>query len=248
MHIQQCPAQNHLLAALPASDLERIESRLEMVMLPRGRVLCEAGARLQHAYFPTTSMVSLFYMLNDGSTSEIAAVGNEGVLGVQLFTGGKTSTTQAVVESAGFAYRMSADAFLQEFNRAGPFQRLLLLYTQALMSQISQIAVCNRHHSVEQQLCRCLLLSRDRLPTDELPLTQELIANMLGVRRESVTEAAGRLAKAGVIHYSRGRIQILDRPALEKRSCECYEVVSKEFGRLLPDERHNRAPRATITL
>lgn len=247
MTVQQCPTQNHLLAALPGDTLHRIESQLERVFLPKGKILCEAGDRFTHAYFPTTTFVSLFYLLGDGSTSEIAAVGNEGIIGVPLFTGGKSSTTQAIVESEGFAYRMPADALLKSFQEDEPFQKILLLYTQALMAQISQIAVCNRHHTVEQQLSRCLLLSRDRLATDELPLTQELIASMLGVRRESVTEAAGKLSKAGVIHYSRGKIQILDRAKLEHHSCECYKVVTEEFGRLLPDDG-NRTARPTISL
>jgi CRP-like cAMP-binding protein len=227
--------QNHLLAALPAADLERLAPHLELVPMPLGEALYESGGRLQHVYFPTTSIVSLLYVMEDGASAEIAVVGNEGILGISLFMGGETTPSRAVVQSAGFGYRMKAQLLKQEFSRAGPVMHLLLRYTQALITQMAQTAVCNRHHSVEQQLCRWLLLSLDRLPTHELTMTQELIANMLGVRREGVTEAAGKLQRAGLISYSRGRITVLDRPGLEMEVCECYAVVKKEFDRLLSD-------------
>ncbi len=200
-----------------------------------GEVLCESGGRMQHVYFPTTSIVSLLYVLEDGASAEIAVVGNEGILGISLFMGGDTTPSRAVVRSAGHAYRLKAHLLLQEFDRAGPVLRLLLRYTQALMTQMTQTAVCNRHHSVEQQLCRALLLSLDRLSGNSLTMTQELIANMLGVRREGVTEAAGNLQRAGLIRYSRGHIEVLDRPGLENTVCECYSVVKVESGRLLCD-------------
>jgi CRP-like cAMP-binding protein len=229
------PQQNHLLAALPPADFERVVTHLELVPMPLGEALYESGGRLQHVYFPTTSIVSLLYVMEDGASAEIAVVGNEGILGISLFMGGETTPSRAVVQSAGFGYRMKAQMLKQEFNRAGPVMHLLLRYTQALITQMAQTAVCNRHHSVEQQLCRWLLLSLDRLATDELTMTQELIANMLGVRREGVTEAAGKLQRAGLIRYSRGRITVVDRPGLEKEVCECYAVVKKEFDRLLSD-------------
>jgi len=229
------PTQNRLLAALPALEYERLLPHLELVPMPLGEVLYESGGRLQHVYFPTTSIVSLLYVLENGASAEIAVVGNEGILGISLFMGGETTPSRAIVQSAGFGYRLKSQVLKQEFNRAGPMLRLLLRYTQALITQMTQTAVCNRHHSVEQQLCRWLLLSLDRLPTDELSMTQELIANMLGVRREGVTEAAGKLQRAGLIRYSRGRIEVLDRPGLEKAVCECYEVVKLEFDRLLSD-------------
>ena len=200
-----------------------------------GEVLCESGGRMQHVYFPTTSIVSLLYVLADGASAEIAVVGNEGILGISLFMGGDTTPSRAVVRSAGHAYRLKAHLLRQEFDRAGPVLRLLLRYTQALMTQMTQTAVCNRHHSVEQQLCRALLLSLDRLSGNSLTMTQELIANMLGVRREGVTEAAGNLQRAGLIRYSRGHIEVLDRPGLERAVCECYGVVKKECDRLLPN-------------
>jgi len=203
--------------------------------MPLGEALYESGARLQHVYFPTTSIVSMLYVLEDGASAEIAVVGNEGLLGISLFMGGETTPSRAVVQSAGYGYRLAAQLLKQEFNRAGPVLRLLLRYTQALITQMTQTAVCNRHHSVEQQLCRWLLLSLDRLSSDSLTMTQELIANMLGVRREGVTEAAGHLQRAGLIRYSRGRIEVLDRPGLEKTVCECYAVVKVEFDRLLAD-------------
>jgi CRP-like cAMP-binding protein len=200
-----------------------------------GEAIYESGGRLQHVYFPTTSIVSLLYVMEDGASAEIAIVGNEGVLGIALFMGGETTPSRAVVQSAGYGYRLRAQLLKDEFNRAGPMMHLLLRYTQALITQMAQTAVCNRHHSVEQQLCRWLLLSLDRLSTHELTMTQELIANMLGVRREGVTEAAGNLQRAGLIRYSRGRITVLDRPRLEQEVCECYGVVKKEFDRLLSE-------------
>ena len=229
------PKQNHLLAGLPAADYERLSSHLELVRMPLGEVLYESGGRLQHVYFPTTSIVSLLYVMADGASAEIAVVGNEGVLGISLFMGGETTPSRAVVQSAGYGYRLKSQLLKQEFKRAGPMMYLLLRYTQALITQMAQTAVCNRHHSVEQQLCRWLLLSLDRLASFELTMTQELIANMLGVRREGVTEAAGKLRDAGVIRYNRGRITVLDRPRLEQEVCECYSVVKKEFDRLLSD-------------
>jgi CRP-like cAMP-binding protein len=203
--------------------------------LQLGEALYESGSRMRHVFFPTTSIVSLLYVMEDGASAEIAIVGNEGIVGVSLFMGGETTPSRAVVQSAGHAYRLKGQTLKEEFYRAGPMQRLLLRYTQALLTQMAQTAVCNRHHSLDQQLCRWLLLSLDRLRSNELIMTQELIANMLGVRREGVTEAAGNLQRAGLIEYSRGRITVLDRPGLEARSCECYGVVRKEFERLLPD-------------
>ena len=203
--------------------------------MPLGEVLYESGGRLQHVYFPTDSIVSLLYVFEDGASAEIAVVGNEGILGISLFMGGETTPSRAVVQSAGYGYRLKAQLLKNEFNRAGPVLQLLLRYTQALITQMAQTAVCNRHHSIEQQLCRWLLLSLDRLASDSLTMTQELIANMLGVRREGVTEAAGKLQRAGLIRYSRGRIDVLDRPGLEKTVCECYGVVKLEFDRLLSD-------------
>ena len=229
------PMQNHLLRALPASDFDRIAPHLELVPMPLGAALYESGGRLQHVYFPTTSIVSLLYVLEDGASAEIAVVGNEGILGISLFMGGETTPSRAVVQSAGYGYRLKAQLLKQEFNRAGEVLRLLLRYTQALITQMAQTAVCNRHHTVEQQLCRWLLLSLDRLPSDTVAMTQELIANMLGVRREGVTEAAGNLQRVGLIRYSRGSIEVVDRPGLEATVCECYAVVKKEFDRLLSD-------------
>lgn len=227
--------QNHLLAAFPSAEYERLAPHLELVPMPLGQVLCESGGRLQHLYFPTTSIVSLLYVLEDGASAEIAVVGNEGILGISIFMGGDTTPSRAVVRSAGHGYRLKAHLLQQEFNRAGPVMRLLLRYTQALITQMTQTAVCNRHHSIEQQLCRALLLSLDRLSGNSLTMTQELIANMLGVRREGVTEAAGNLQRAGLIRYSRGHIEVLDRAGLEKAVCECYRVVKLEFDRLLSD-------------
>ena len=229
------PKQNHLLAALPAPEFARLSPHLELVSMPLGEVLYESGGRLQHVYFPITSIVSLLYVLEDGASAEIAVVGNEGILGISIFMGGQTTPNRAIVQSAGYGYRLNSQLLKQEFNRAGPVLRLLLRYTQALITQMTQTAVCNRHHTVEQQLCRWLLLSLDRLSSVSLIMTQELIANMLGVRREGVTEAAGKLQRAGLIRYSRGSIEVLDRPGLEQAVCECYRVVKREFDRLLSD-------------
>lgn len=234
MNDNPVPRQNQLLAALPEADFLRLEPNLELVPMPLGHVLYESGIHLQHVYFPTNCIVSLLYVMEDGHSAEIAVVGNEGVVGVALFMGGETTPSRGIVQSAGYAYRLSGKLLKEEFFRAGPLQHLLLRYTQALLTQMAQTAACNRHHSVDQQLCRWLLLSLDRLTTDELVMTQELIANMLGVRREGVTEAAGQLQKLGLIHYSRGRIKVLDRAGLENKACECYRVVKKEFDRLLP--------------
>lgn len=229
------PDQNQLLAALPAVDFAAIADHLEGVPMPLGHMLYEPGTQLRHAYFPTTSIVSLHYVTETGASAETAGVGNEGVVGVSLYMGGDTTPSSAVVQTAGHAYRLDRHVLLEEFNRAGALQRLLLRYTQALMTQMAQSAVCNRYHSVEQQLCRWLLLTMDRVPARELVMTQELVASMLGVRRESVTEAAGNLQNAGYIRYRRGHIAVLDRKGLESRSCECYGVVKKELGRLLSD-------------
>ena len=227
--------QNHLLAALPDDELERLNPHLELVPLLLGAVLYESGEQMRHVYFPADAIISLLYVMEDGASAEIAVVGNEGIVGISLFMGGETTPSRAIVQSAGHAYRLKGQLLKDEFYRAGPMQHLLLRYTQALLTQMSQTAVCNRHHTVDQQLCRWLLLSLDRLQSNELTMTQELIANMLGVRREGVTEAAGKLQHAGLIHYSRGKITVMDRPGLEKRVCECYAVVRKEFERLLPD-------------
>ena len=233
------PNENHLLAALPTAELERLEPHLELIHMPLGDVLCESGGRLHYVYFPTSAIVSLHYILENGASSEIAGVGNEGMLGISLFMGGETTPSWATVQTAGYGYRLKAALMLQEFNQAGPVQRLLLRYTQALIMQISQTAVCNRHHTIEQQLCRWLLLTLDRLNSQELTMTQELIASMLGVRREGVTEAAGRLQATGAIRYQRGRITVLDRTQLERLCCECYEVVNAEYERLLPWDKPN---------
>jgi CRP-like cAMP-binding protein len=235
MPVSHSPQQNHLLAALPAAEFDRLAPELELVSMPLGEALYESGGRLQHVYFPTTAIVSLLYVMENGASAEIAIVGNEGILGISLFMGGETTPNRAVVQSAGHGYRLKAKLLKQEFRRAGPVMDLLLRYTQALITQMAQTAACNRHHSIEQQLCRWLLLSLDRLSTFELTMTQELIANMLGVRREGVTEAAGKLQRAGIIRYSRGRITVLDRDRLEQDVCECYAVVKKEFERLLSD-------------
>lgn len=229
------PEQNTLLAALPESIRDRLFPHLQSVEMPLGMVLYESDSKLHHVYFPTTSIVSLLYVMEDGASAEIAVVGNEGILGIALFMGGETTPSRAIVQSAGHGFRLKAQLLKDEFNRGGPVMHLLLRYTQALITQMAQTAVCNRHHSINQQLCRWLLLSLDRLPSNELTMTQELIANMLGVRREGVTEAAGRLQSAGLILYSRGHITVLDRPGLEAEACECYRVVKKEYDRLLPD-------------
>ena len=235
MNAQHNPLQNHLLAALPVAEFERLRAQLEGAEMPLGGVLYESGGQLEHVYFPTTSIVSLLYVLESGASAEIAVVGNEGILGISLFMGGNTTPSRAIVQSAGFGFRLEAQHLKDEFNRAGPVLRLLLRYTQALITQMTQTAVCNRHHSIEQQLCRWLLLSLDRLPSNTLTMTQDLIANMLGVRREGVTEAASKLQRDGLIRYSRGRIEVLNRPGLESAVCECYAVVKLEFDRLLAD-------------
>lgn len=229
------PLQNHLLAAIPQHEFKRLSPHLEPTPMELGEVLYESGGRLQHVYFPTTSIVSLLYVMEDGDSAEIAVVGNEGILGISLFMGGETTPSRAIVQSAGFGYRLRAQFLKEEFNRAGPVMHILLRYTQALITQMAQTAVCNKHHSVQQQLCRWLLLSLDRLNGNEVVMTQELISNMLGVRREGVTAAAGKLQRDGLIRYSRGHITVLDRPGLEKQVCECYAVVKKEFDRLLAD-------------
>jgi CRP-like cAMP-binding protein len=226
--------KNHLLEAFPNPVRALWLPQLESVRMPLGEVLYESGGTLSHVYFPTTSIVSLLYVMEDGASAEIAVVGNEGIVGVSLFMGGESTPSRAVVQSAGQGFRLKARALKEEFNRAGPVLHLLLRYTQALITQMAQTAVCNRHHSLDQQLCRWLLLSLDRLQGDELVMTQELIANMLGVRREGVTEGALKLQNEGLIRYARGRITVLDRAGLEKRTCECYAVVKREYDRLLP--------------
>ncbi len=228
------PRQNRLLAALSAAEAERVFPHLQSVPMPLGKVLYESGDTLRHVYFPADCIVSLLYVMEDGASAEISVVGNEGLVGIALFMGGETTPSRAIVQSAGHAYRLVGQRLKDEFFRSGAMQSLLLRYTQALITQMAQTAVCNRHHSVDQQLCRWLLLSLDRLTSNRLTMTQELIANMLGVRREGVTEAAGKLQKTGVIRYSRGEIIVLDRPRLEAMCCECYAVVKKESDRLLP--------------
>ncbi|EIC21593.1 Crp/Fnr family transcriptional regulator [Thiorhodovibrio frisius] len=228
-----CPKQNHLLDALPQEDFKRLAAQLELVPLPLGMSLYESGEGLSHVYFPTDAIVSQLYVMENGASAEIAVVGNEGIVGLAAFMGGETVPNRGVVQSAGYAYRLEGSVVKREFERGGSLRPLLLRYTMALLTQTAQTAVCNRHHSVDKQLCRWLLLSLDRLPANELRMTQELIANMLGVRREGVTEAAGHLQSAGLIRYSRGCITVLDRPGLEARVCECYGVVRREFQRLL---------------
>ena len=228
------PQENHLLAALSAAERARLYPALQLIHMPLGKVLYESGDRLRHVYFPVDSIVSLLYVLADGASAEISVVGNEGIIGIALFMGGETTPSRAIVQSAGYAYRLIGQRLKDEFHRSGPAQLLLLRYTQALITQMAQTAVCNRHHSVDQQLCRWLLLSLDRLSSNQLTMTQELIANMLGVRREGVTEAAGKLHKLGVIRYARGQITVLDRQQLERLCCECYAVVKTESDRLLP--------------
>jgi len=230
------PRNNFLLAALPDAEWQRWRHFLERVEMPLGQVLYEAGATLTHVYFPTTSIVSLLYVMENGASAEIAVVGNEGLVGVSLFMGGESTPSRAVVQSGGHGLRLKAQLMKDEFDRAGPVLHLLLRYTQALITQMAQTAVCNRHHTLDQQLCRWLLLSLDRVRANELAMTQELIANMLGVRREGVTEAALKLQQAGLISYARGRITVLDRAGLEQRTCECYAVVKKEYDRLLPEK------------
>ncbi len=230
------PKQNHLLAALPADDYARLAPDLELTPMPLGWAVYESGGHMGYLYFPTTSIVSLLYVMESGASAEIAITGNEGLVGISLFMGGESTPSRAVVQSAGNGYRLRANVLKREFALGGHLQHLALRYTQALITQMSQTAVCNRHHALEQQLCRWLLLSLDRLSGNELLMTQELIANMLGVRREGVTEAAGKLQAAGLISYSRGHIKVLDRVKMEQRVCECYAVVKKEFDRLLPYE------------
>lgn len=226
--------KNHLLAALPEESYVRLLPELELIAMPLGWVLYESGGRLNYLYFPISGIVSLLYVTTNGASSEIAITGNEGLVGISLFMGGESTTNRAVVQCAGHAYRMPVPALKMEFALGGAFQHLALRYTQTLITQMAQTSVCNRHHSLDQQLCRWLLLSIDRLKDSELIMTQELIANMLGVRREGVTEAAGKLQQAKLINYSRGKITVLNRPGLEKRVCECYAVVKNEFERLLP--------------
>ena len=233
------PLQNHLLAAMPAADFGRLYPDLELVPMMLGEVLYESGGLMQHVYFPTTSIVSLHYVMENGASAEIAGVGNEGILGVSLYMGGATTPSRALVQTAGHAYRLKSKPLMDEFNRGGPVMRLLLRYSQALITQMAQTGACNRHHSVEQQLCRWLLLTLDRIPSNDLVMTQELIASMLGVRRESVTEAAGNLKHRGVISYRRGHITVLNRTGLNSHVCECYEVVKTEFNRLLRDVQHH---------
>ena len=230
------PRQNQLLAALPDDEWQRWQPHLELAQLPLGTVLYESGGTLNNVFFPTTAIVSLLYVMENGDHAEIAMVGQEGLIGVSLFMGGGSTPSRAVVQSAGAGFRLNAVVMKEGFERGGPVMHLLLRYTQELITQMAQTAVCNRHHTLDQQLCRWLLLSLDRLSGNELTMTQELIANMLGVRREGVTEAAMNLQKVGLIRYSRGRITVLDRPGLERRSCECYAVVKKEYDRLLPFE------------
>jgi CRP-like cAMP-binding protein len=244
------PSQNHLLAALPVAEFGRLSPHLELVPMPLGELLYQPGTLLKHVYFPTTSIVSLHYVMESGASAEIAGVGNEGVLGISLFMGGDTTPSSAVVQTGGHGYRLDGRRLKDEFNRAGMVQGLLLRYTQALITQMTQTAVCNRHHAIEQQLCRWLLSTLDRLPSSELIMTQELVASMLGVRREGITEAAGALQRAGVIRYRRGHIEVLERGGLETRACECYAVVHKELQRLLSDVRYRQeapAPRAQLS-
>jgi CRP-like cAMP-binding protein len=241
MPLPHSPNQNHLLAALPAVEFERLLPHLELVPMLLGETLYEPGGKLQHVYFPTTAIVSLLYVMESGASAEIAGVGNEGILGISLFMGGDTTPSSAVVQTAGHGYRLPGRVLKEEFGRAGLMQRLLLRYTQALLTQMCQTAACNRHHSIEQQLCRWLLLTLDRLPSqEELVMTQELVAGALGVRRESITEAAGNLQRAGVVRYRRGHIAVLDRSGLEAGACECYAVVRKEMDRLLSDVRYRQ--------
>ncbi|CAG2126889.1 hypothetical protein LMG31506_00223 [Cupriavidus yeoncheonensis] len=235
MNATHDPKSNHLLAAMPSADWERLAPHLTPVELPLGHVVYESGDQLGYVYFPADSIISLLYVMEDGASAEIAIVGNEGMVGIAIFMGGETTPSRAIVQSAGYGYRLSAAILKQEFVRGGAMQHLLLRYTQALITQMAQTAVCNRHHSIDQQLCRWLLLSIDRLPSNDLTMTQELIANMLGVRRSGVTEAALKLQAAGLIRYSHGHIAVLDRAGLEERVCECYAVVKREFERLLPD-------------
>ena len=244
MSVPHSPNQNHLLAALPPAEFERLAPHLELVPMLLGETIYEPGGQLQHVHFPTTAIVSLLYVMESGSSAEIAGVGNEGVLGISLFMGGDTTPSSAVVQTAGHGYRLKAKLLKEEFSRGGLMQRLLLRYTQALLTQMCQTAACNRHHSIEQQLCRWLLSTLDRLPSNELIMTQELVASALGVRREGITEAAGNLQRAGLIRYRRGHISVLERSGLEVGACECYAVVKKELGRLLSDVRYRQTTAA----
>lgn len=237
---QHNPNQNHLLAALPSAEFELLAPHLEMLPMPLGEMLYEPGTHLQHAYFPTNCIVSLHYVTESGASAETAGVGNEGMVGISLFMGGETTSSSAVVQTAGYAYRLERRLLKQAFDRGGFFQQLLLRYTQALMTQMAQTAVCNRHHSLDQQLCRWLLQTLDRLPTNELIMTQELVASMLGVRREGITEAAGNLQRAGYISYRRGHISVRSRSGLEAHTCECYAIVKKEMSRLLSDVQYRQ--------
>jgi CRP-like cAMP-binding protein len=237
---QHNPSQNHLLAALPTAEFERLLPHLELVPMLLGDVLSESGQALEYAYFPTTAILSMHYVMENGASAEVAGVGNEGVLGISLFMGGHTTPSRTVVQTSGHGYRLRAKLLIVEFNRSGLMMHLLLRYTQALITQMAQTAACNRHHSLMQQLCRWLLLTLDRLPTSDLIMTQELIASMLGVRREGVTAAAGQLKDLGVISYRRGHITVLDRSLLDVHVCECYEVVKNEFERLLCDVRYRQ--------
>ncbi len=239
------PLQNHLLAALPAEVQDRLFPHLELVPLALAQVLYESGDALRHVYFPTDAIVSLLYVMENGASAEISVVGNEGLIGISLFMGGESTPSRAIVQSAGHAYQLPGQLLKDEFNRHGAMLQLMLRYTQSLITQMAQTAVCNRHHSIDQQLCRWLLLSLDRLSSNQLIMTQELIANMLGVRREGVTDAAGKLQKLGVIEYSRGHITVIDRPKLEQLSCECYAVVKRETDRLLPYMPHSPSPEDT---
>jgi len=244
MSLPHNPNQNHLLAALPAAEFERLAPHLELVPMLLGESLYEPGVELQHVYFPTTAIVSLLYIIESGLSAEIAGVGNEGVLGISLFMGGESTPSSAVVQTAGHGFRLKAELLKIEFARFGPTMHLLLRYTQALITQMAQTAACNRHHSILQQLCRWLLLTLDRLPSQELIMTQELIAGALGVRRESITEAAGKLQRAGFVRFRRGHVAVLERSGLEAGTCECYGVVKKEFGRLLSDVQRRQNPSA----
>jgi CRP-like cAMP-binding protein len=237
MPVPHNPKQNHLLAALPAAEFERLAAHLELVPMRLGEILYEPGGQMQHAYFPISAIVSLHYVMESGASAEAAGVGKEGVVGISLFMGGDSTPSSAVVQTAGHGYRLPGRLLKQEFNRAGALRTLLLRYTQALITQMIQTAACNRHHSVEKQLCRWLLLTLDRCDSGELVMTQELVASMLGVRREGITEAAGNLQRAGIIRYRRGHISVLQRDGLEARSCECYAVVKKELHRLMSDVR-----------
>ncbi|MFZ6686271.1 Crp/Fnr family transcriptional regulator [Undibacterium sp. SXout11W] len=241
MNILNSPLKNHLLAAIPATSLERLIAHLELVEMPLGQTLYEADSAIEHVFFPTTSVVSLLYVLENGTSAEIAIVGNEGIIGISLFMGGESTSSQAIVQSAGFGYRLKAEFLKDEFSRAGPFLRLLLRYTQALITQMTQTAVCNRHHSLEQQFCRWLLLSLDRIPVDNIDMTQGLVANMLGVRKDKVSTATGELERLNIIHYRNGRISVLKRAELENHVCECYGVVKNEYQRLLSEISENAA-------